>query len=415
MLNKKKLCCVTALCLTAALLAACGGQPQVSISAAGSSPSSEAAPISELTLCTAASSQGYYTFENMGDYGDLTYFDYASSKQMVLCGRPECTHDNESCPAYICTGIERSTTAIKVVNDCMLVEQIRNDAGEIEVVASDLNRENRRTVATMPASYVTWEPVFSCGSTLYLLADDIDMDTAAETKRIIRIDLDAGTAESVYDYPENDYTPMLVSAYKNKLLLTSAARQPDGSYKEEWAYFNVDTRQMEEPFAALTEAEGFVAAEGSWLYTVDRINNNAHFEDLHTGEKYTLDFADLFAQDPNMKGDTGMKVLFGDYAMLSMRAPEAGSGEYREYAYLFNIRTGESEAFTLTDNYRGNLIYPRAQDGDRLLVVADYRQSDAIDSTGEPCYRYQTVYAFISVDDYIHSRPNFDYIDPLDA
>ena len=49
---------------------------------------------------------GYYTTE-MNNDGSFTicYIDYATKSKIVLCNRPECSHNDETCPAYLNRGV----------------------------------------------------------------------------------------------------------------------------------------------------------------------------------------------------------------------------------------------------------------------------------------------------------------------
>lgn len=177
----------TALLLIFALLctlAACTAQPEsVSPPESGSfcSPGSSganggasgaagalAAPSAgSLRLCGTQADGGYYLAEDRGPYGNITYIDYGSRRQVYLCARPECAHDSDAC-----TSVIRGSVLPFAANDRLYLMRVRTDGyGAPELLSMAPDGSDRKKLAQFPANYELDSGFYTDDTFLYLLAD----------------------------------------------------------------------------------------------------------------------------------------------------------------------------------------------------------------------------------------------------
>lgn len=106
-----------------------------------------------------ANEQGYYFIKRQEDgLSHISYYDYASSKEVLLCNKPECQHSDETCTAYL--SYEEALSQLFVYGNYLYrieaMGQMINSLGESEdsasrIVRMDLDGQNKKEILRINA------------------------------------------------------------------------------------------------------------------------------------------------------------------------------------------------------------------------------------------------------------------------
>ena len=184
----------------AAMLSACQSTQNKASETVNNTADSDAA----LTLCQSYDEDGYYmadVFYTDSTNANLTYFDFASKKQIFLCEQPGCTHDTESCRSYS-TGIPQ----IYVINDgLVLFEMAPDETKPANIQLADKDGSNRRPLMEFPADCLVLDPVYHDGQNLYMMTQQTSKGTGDIIKTVMKVNLQNGERTDMYTFDREDY------------------------------------------------------------------------------------------------------------------------------------------------------------------------------------------------------------------
>jgi hypothetical protein len=149
---------------------------------------------------------GYYYMSDAGTpIVRLMYFDSATQESVVLCAKPECTHTDKTCNAYIIDNSQQNvegylTDTIYYYNDYIYV--IKIEAGMGKLVRINPDGSERKVIGDLFAnSNVSSISLVFDGNYAYAYDDTGHVGQSQEAEETIKkISLDTGTGETVFTY-----------------------------------------------------------------------------------------------------------------------------------------------------------------------------------------------------------------------
>ena len=163
------------------LLCACNAPPEP----AASEPEQAAAEISLtpvtsflLVGSTTGGENGFYkSIPNPQKGSNIVYIDYATKAAVYLCSRPECQHNDETCPSWFPFAV--GGLFLDAKNEHLFcVGSADSEQEQTEVIwKMDVNGENREKFYTCSPSENLIDMVVSDGSSLYFATGVVDKET----------------------------------------------------------------------------------------------------------------------------------------------------------------------------------------------------------------------------------------------
>lgn len=266
----KKILCVLSVCL---LLAGCS-QQATNKNKMDDKQASLSVDEGTLQYLNAArgngNENGYYRISDLIEkkdnvYSNIRYFDFASKKEIVLCNKPECKHDNDSCNAYISMN-ENNNPMLFVQGDYLYLfkrdmssSSVAFDTeGKIDTVGAnegvlermDLDGNNRKVIATWNDETIPNDFAYN-NHYLYMRMDIAAQKEGSGNKisynkesYIQQIDLETGKKKKLLDASDLQ----LLGVYKNKLLFMKYYydKDPNSLLDDDNAYIaNIQNAKVE--------------------------------------------------------------------------------------------------------------------------------------------------------------------------
>ncbi len=160
----------------------------------------------------------YYTRYNITQdgtsYNTIRYVDFETRSDLTLCARPECTHDNETCNAFL--GVD--SPSFNVFNDKLYLLHMGTPVGKSnsvyeltppEITMRDLSGENEQTVVTfdmdaiLSSAAVSSEHVYALVTYREESTNEQGHSIMVETSVIEKISIATGEKEVVFESKYN--------------------------------------------------------------------------------------------------------------------------------------------------------------------------------------------------------------------
>lgn len=400
---------VIALLLSFALLgtlAACTARPEGGLQPESGNTgvagaASSAPPAGALRPCDTQADGGYYLAEDRGAYGNLTYIDYESRRQVYLCARPECAHDSDAC-----TSVVTGNVLLSAANDRLYLIRVRTDEyGPPELISMAPDGSDRQKLAQFPANYELDLRFYTDDAFLYLLADAVDGQTARAQRLLFRVDLADGAYEEVYAFPPEFGMSFVAGTLGRRLIFALLESAPAGG---EWAttyrFLDVDAMAFDEKEYTIDSAHGS-AWYGGKLYEVLYETDTIRITDPATGEASEISYAPIFRVPgcPALRHDF-VGVTEAADGMLCLEAQAEDASDEKSYVFLLDPASGTIEPFTLFKTFKPQPVTVLAQWDDLLLVLADWKESPGSDAQ---IHTYVPQRALIQKSDYLASVPAY--------
>lgn len=372
----------------------------------GNSSPAKKQPLDDVTQ---SSSDGYYDLGFYKEHTVITYIDYKNHQQVVLCGNPNCTHTDESCPAYIPDSFGDQVVRLCVVGNQLLRFQMSSSEElPANLWAFDLDGQNPRKVCEFPSNWALDGYMIEDGEALYFKITEVDPKTSDSTQSIVKVNVKTGKYEPIYELEPN-VSYVLQKAYDRYIWLNGSFLEGDTQVHAEFSLLNVDTGELKENIARIDDSSSMgILADNSKIYFVDDHARVIRFQDEKLGTSGEISFEPLLEDagihedkiayvTPPIDGKSIVFFIFDDGIK----------------AYLMDLGTGEWSPYTLFNRYKKDqLISVKAETENDLLVQMDWMiENEGQENQGNP----RPQYALLSKEDYFASRPNYQLIKMLDA
>ena len=382
---------------------------------------------------------GYYTIStDENGMMNIMYVDYKTKKQIYLCDKSQCEHDNDKCTSFIDMKYSaRENTLLSDGKYLYLVSSEFNNEGGIstsinygtgEVQQEDepssiyrmnLDGSNKKKLASLDSGELLDDKFFTDGNYLYGIAMKktnikIDGDTTytkGDDYQLIGISIEDGERKNITDW-DNDWT--ILGAYEDKLIvdklkfdheLTDEERMDNEKYiaayrkaKEIIGIYDFNTKDFEE----LASHD----ASNDYLYEIYEKNL---FYYKNNGDKIMS--LDLESKKEEVFLETeycNIQQIYNGYIITS------DWKESKKGFYIISIKDKKIEKFKLIKNngYPINII----GESDNFFFVEsncqieeEYVEWAGVSQTIETNRQY----SMISKDDFVNNKKVFEKVEMI--
>lgn len=170
---------------------------------------------------------GFYSIETRPDgVSSLIYTDFSSRQRVVLCNRPECTHSDNTCNAFvgniICLPVPIAQKDKLILLYPGWPSQGGNQGVPGRVEVRDLNGENAKNIVTFGAEVEVLLDCVSDDNNLYVIANTVSLQEVGvlTQKQLWQINLQTGELQIVSNFStQRTENLMLIGAFDQTLLL----------------------------------------------------------------------------------------------------------------------------------------------------------------------------------------------------
>lgn len=376
--------------------------------------------------------QGFYriksTDNGKGDiYSNLLYTDYQSRKEIYLCDKPECRHNNASCTSYY-PGLDAVTQLIVHKKHIYLIANEdfrRNEQQEYvsvppRIIQMDLDGKHQRELMKLPAGFsFSYEDMAVADDMLYIpvektenvSTDSDSINTAAvqviREKQLYAIRLDSGKYKAVVNLKNKQIIgsmggrELVVNAYHyktdpKKLLdqgdfagYEAVTQQADITYER----ISVDTGRVIKSHEADAELLGIFAYD-SVYYTDD--TGCLKQLDMKTGRVKKLKQLDA----------SSVNLMYADEQQLFLYINE------KEYIYSLKEKTLLPHTLKLPDTQEPIRLLGETS----TMYYVIYAQTGKVKRTWAGTDQYEAAsysYGFIKKEDYWKNKASFLPVETL--
>lgn len=346
--------------------------------------------------------EGFYFYKNhhssdpeQDSYSNVMYIDYATNKQVYLCNKINCSHNDMSCTSFIPNGNEQG---IFTYGDKLYwLSDIFSENGESEgpgLIVSDLDGSNRKTLYQLESG-TNWLRDFVIGDGV-LYADVMFMEASDSgdgqqflsgsnnNSRIVAIDLNSGKSKIVHNLTNQE----IAGVFEELIVFSEAI---DGKM----VFYLFDTSSHTTVEAGRIESTTFTHSKGKIYYIK---GNTLSSLDIKTG-KIAEVATDLPASPSQIQAFDGFAVCekMENSGCVAHFAVELSSGKVSQ----INIFKSGLEFNTP--------IEIEAMWGDYFLVCSGYKvEEEYVDWVGVwQDYIDQEYFTLIKKDDFFSGKAEY--------
>ncbi|WP_028041879.1 hypothetical protein [Candidatus Stoquefichus massiliensis] len=367
----------------------------------------------------------YYTRHQENGPSLLSYYDYATKQEVVLCNQPECKHEDETCPAYL-FGVGLSQMLFVYKEHLYMIEShglSLNSLGEtVEegsgIIQRDQDGQNKKIVMRLDTGYQ-----FEQGN--FVLADNYlyipivkyqNIETGKnETfqvdseKYLARIDFNTGKVEKLFDMKDKH----ILGVDGRKIIMDSAIYSEDpqkyldqkdfNKYDKvilnsrfQYAIYDIDTQDTK---TIPTNDEEIGTYYQNKIYSIK--NNTLYALDFKTQQKDKI--LDLPKSDQYY-----ISNILNQYIIIE-KWDDQFLGSYK--VSLENPKLEELKQYTRSPKEPVTIL---SQNEKQLLVIYDREGKEEKTWAGTMQYETKKEYiGLISIDDYLNNQRNYQQIKTL--
>ncbi len=371
---------------------------------------------------------GYYMIK---DHEHIMYFDYATQKEVYLCNKPNCKHEDESCGAYLKIGevneifyydqhlyLVNAQEAGNVVhmNFDGTTSETSENGNPSTVYRMDLDGTNRKKLFTVPSGTQITMPYVIKGNQMFAFLEYYehtqDKPNSAVTKttsrKLIAINLDNGSYEEIADAMNDSF----IGIYDNKIILQEIiyAQDPDLFDEDISGYIDnmyrsdiqiklldIESKKSETLFTeSFKDAEQIKVGE-SGIYMLGQHSKTLKYYDMNKRQK--SDFIQLSQTDMTLAPIIDNKLLVYHYTDEDARVDHAEIIDLKAKAMSdFQLKdTNDYLVKILAANDKYYFVQTGYTLGEEYTTWAGTTQQDIV----------STDYGLILKEDYWHSKANY--------
>ena len=414
---KRALFFCTLLAACAALLCACSSQGAGSAPQSGAPKAESPQPLALLHNADekagkkVKTNDGLYFVELRNDNSNnsnLLYLDYATRQAVVVCEKPDCLHSDETCTAFFPYRYGAANSCV-VGNYLYIIFSGSEKENTLPTLYRiDLNGQNRTQLATLPSEFDYNNPVATDGEKLYTVCNRIEAEENGRIRtftNLISLSLQDGALQTLREWDCDAYLWGAEGSTLSVMLPVDT--------KEASVSFNIE---LISPSGELLATQPFQNIAPRYYVTENTIywysleDGSIYARRLDSSEEQQIATGLLFPDADNVAlGDVYYPYIFLEHFTLDT------GGKYHYEVY--NAESGELHEVDLflfetpTDN---KLIPVYDKIGDFLLVANReiFTETTGFTSDGQAVTfeSMELAQAFISIDDFLNSRPNYEEV-----
>ena len=336
------------------------------------------------------------------------YLDYATRQAVVVCEKPDCLHNDETCTAFFPYRYGAANSC--VVGNYLYIIFSGSEKENIlpALYRIDLNGQNRTQLATLPSKFDYNNPVATDGEKLYTVCNRIEAEENGRIRtftNLISLSLQDGALQTLREWDCDAY---LWGAEGSTLsvMLPVDAKEASVSFNIELISLNGELLATQ-PFQNI--APRYYVTENT-IYWYSLEDGSIYARRLDSSEEQQIATGLLFPD----ADDVALRNVYYPYIFLEHFTLDTG-GKYHYEVY--NVENGELHEVDLflfetpTDN---KLIPVYDKIGDFLLVANHeiFTETTGFTSDGQAVTfeSMELAQAFISIDDFLNSRPSYEEV-----
>ena len=359
----------------------------------------------------AKTNDGLYFVELRNDDSNgsnLLYLDYATRQAIVVCEKPDCLHNDETCTAFFPYRYGAANSC--VVGNYLYIIFSGSEKENIlpALYRIDLNGQNRTQLATLPSEFDYNNPVATDGEKLYTVCNRIEAEENGRIRtftNLISLSLQDGALQTLREWDCDAY---LWGAEGSTLsvMLPVDAKEASVSFNIELISLNGELLATQ-PFQNITPRY-YVTENTIYWYSLE--DGSIYARRLDSSEEQQIATGLLFPD----ADDVALRNVYYTYIFLEHFTLDTG-GKYHYEVY--NVENGELHEVDLflfetpTDN---KLIPVYDKIGDFLLVANReiFTETTGFTSDGQAVTveSMELAQAFISIEDFLNSRPSYEEV-----
>lgn len=343
----------------------------------------------------------------------IAYLDEASGEIVPLCNRPECTHSDSTCTAYVDSSIynlfmnPQQNKLFLSYSDGVVYD---TEYPVMHFYSMDINGTNRRELFRMSDGYIGRDFAFS-QTEVYFITQTFDKESLQQKYNLVCLDYETGNNSVIDTFPP--YT-RLIGAYDNFLIL-NCNNNSLSSAKEDIIEYNIVTKEKKELFHYETNgmqmANEVAFVKDAYLYIITPTENEIAQitrKDLRTQEEIVISNKIIyFGAHCN---DYQSAQFADDFLFLPCSLPPSdGVGWPKSSLYAVNLSDGAQREITLKGDANQSYIFLGAMENNYIVYT---RSKESIiqlanpDGTKSKASIYMSEFASFSKDDFLNSVTN---------
>lgn len=414
-------------CAPAAPSSALQSQPNASTATQDIEKSAvESGPVRLLSqrngVCGGSSSEAGYYYPVVREDGsfNLTYLDYATQQEVVLCAVPNCTHAGESCTSWF-PARQGGLVPVNVGEQLLMISRgvdlLEEQSNAPQIITMDVSGANRKLLTQFASAEELLPPFAGNDAELFCLyqrTTNKESNAKAETF-LVKIDLQTGQCSKLQAF-EQQAVKMIGAAGDTILLQKSTPNGMNLTHALLRYYIANDTlteiatwNNDEKLCFTGKNGYGFVNSDGTVTY--------CDWNDA-TGQGKTLDGVQL-----PIDGDWGLEMTdfldsFDDKVIFRNVFMGKEPSDRKDTLYGLSLSDNTLTELTLMREIEGGSSAPVeivCALKERLLVISasHFREKAMLSEDGTP-YQTQALcdqYALIPKDAYWNSTPMYTEIE----
>ena len=288
---------------------------------------------------------GYYYMSQRTDGSfNIRYVDYASRSEVVLCNRPECTHDNESCTAWRPYG--GSEAGAIPIGDALYTIFYGSaqegdfarygDLAKMRIEKSEKDGSGTKRLMALEPHQTLEGGIAADGNTLYMTVQTVEQTEQGEeirvTREIYAVNLQDGTVQKSEAMQQADLH-IVGAAGRSLLLLSYDVGQTLSEASAQYMVYHVDTGESKPLAFEGTIGSGAVCVQ-SELCWLDKEQNKLIKLDFLKGTSISLP----------------LNAEIGGFEQVRLSEP------LQAYANVYFYGTGDTETRALISLESGELF-----------------------------------------------------------
>ncbi len=359
----------------------------------------------------AKTNDGLYFVELRNDDSNgsnLLYLDYATRQAIVVCEKPDCLHNDETCTAFFPYRYGAANSC--VVGNYLYIIFSGSEKENIlpALYRIDLNGQNRTQLATLPSEFDYNNPVATDGEKLYTVCNRIEAEENGRIRtftNLISLSLQDGALQTLREWDCDAYLWGAEGSTLSVMLPVDA--------KEASVSFNIELISLNGELLATQSFQNitpryYVTENTIYWYSLE--DGSIYARRLDSSEEQQIATGLLFPD----ADDVALRNVYYPYIFLEHFTLDTG-GKYHYEVY--NVENGELHEVDLflfetpTDN---KLIPVYDKIGDFLLVANHeiFTETTGFTSDGQAVTgeSMELAQAFISIEDFLNSRPSYEEV-----
>lgn len=362
--------------------------------------------------------KGYYELASIfPSSNNIIYTDYATNKQLFLCARPECTHDNETCLSYIDLSKGNLPGLIYTNNKLLVITPASiNNSYVPSIVVMNPDGSERKTLIEFKANQNIGTGQFLADAeNLYFIMEDIKND-GSYTSQLCSVNLTTGKLTTIVDTAPREY---LYDGYEDtiylKILTDGQAPERDlfeteDEYQEallKTKVHQIVSLNINNPKTRTTLDEW--QHESLWgrmidgvFYYHDASNDTINMRNYITNETETV------------QNTTGNAMIMFDAreiidGKLVFNAVDSISDDSLVLSYYVDFNAGTVKPISLMNNWNRPIYICGEYDG-RLYVQYEVVEESYMGEFDGVMTEYNVVtlrLGHLTIEDYFNSTPNY--------